>query len=68
MLIMSAELSCTKLTACSQYVDGTKINCVAPVARIALIAACAETSHVVDVIDDPTGSFISPKITFGVFK
>jgi hypothetical protein len=35
-------------------------------ARIALIAACADASQVVEVMFEPTGSFINPKITFGL--
>ena len=64
MLIIAAALRFTKSFGCIQYVDGTRIKLVAPVARIALIAACDEAHHVVAVIELPTGSFIKPKITF----
>jgi hypothetical protein len=56
----------TKSFGCIQYVEGTRIKFVAPVARIASIAAWEDTYHVVGVIEPPTGSFIRPKITLGL--
>ncbi len=39
---------------------------MAPVARIALIAAWEDASHVVGVMLPPMGSFIIPKTMFGL--
>jgi hypothetical protein len=63
---MSAALLLRKFTGCSQYVEGTRIKFVAPAALMALIAACAETTQVAEVIAPPTGSFIKPNMTLGL--